>query len=214
MVGPGRGADTSTRTRAAARRTGDRDNAASARSSGRREDHRVAQPSAWSEPHRGATVGHVPPNALSDAVRLRRPTLATAPFLLLGVIGGSVAVAVGLWGVWHPDDRGIAFWSVVAAGGVLVLLGGIASAGCFVEVRPDRVRDVVGWITVTRVERRAIRTVRVRAGAWRWFELELDDGTLRTLVGASPMQFPARLLPGSRERDLGDLDLLLGDDPS
>lgn len=156
----------------------------------------------------------MPTATRSDTTRLRRPTLATAPFLLIGVIGATVLVAVVLWGVWHPDDLDIAFWTVVSVAGSFVLAGVVGSVGCFVEVREDRVRDVIGWITVTRVERRAIRTVRVRAGAWRWFELELDDGTLRTLVGASPMQFPARLLPGSDDRDLTDLDLLLGDSPS
>lgn len=150
----------------------------------------------------------------SGTTRLRRPTLATAPFFLIGTIGATVLVAVGLWAVWHPDGRDITFWVVMSVAGAFVLAALVGSMGCFVEVREDRVRDVIGWKTVTRVERRAIRTVRVRAGAWRWFELELDDGTLRTLVGASPMQFPARLLPGSDERDLGDLDLLLGDDTS
>ncbi len=53
--------------------------------------------------------------------------------------------------------------------------------------------------------------MRVRAGAWRWFELELDDGSLVTLVGACPVQFPARLAPDARLRDMADLDLLLGD---
>jgi len=152
----------------------------------------------------------VPFPTRGDTTRLRRPTIATAPFLLVGTIGATVLVAVGLWAVWHPDDLDVTFWVVMAVAGSLVLLGLLGSAGCFVEVRPDRVRDVVGWVTITRVQRRAITTVRVRAGVWRWFELELDDGTLRTLVGASPMQFPARLFPGSDERDLTDLDLLLG----
>ena len=40
--------------------------------------------------------------------------------------------------------------------------------------------------------------------------VELDDGTLHLLVGASPAQFPARLLSGSAERDLADLDQLMG----
>lgn len=155
----------------------------------------------------------MPSPTLGDTVRLRRPTLATTPFLFLGIIGATVLVAVGLWGVWHPDDVDGTFWVVMSIAGALTLLGLVGSVGCFVEVREDRVRDVIGWVTITRVERRAIRTVRVRAGAWRWFELELDDGTLRTLVGASPMQFPARLLPGSAERDLTDLDLLLGEEP-
>ncbi len=156
----------------------------------------------------------MPSPARSDTTKLRRPTLATAPFFLVGAIGATVLVAVGLWAAWHPDDLDAAFWVVMSVAGAFVLAGLVGSVGCFVEVSEDRVRDVIGWITVTRVERNAIRTVRVRAGAWRWFELELDDGTLRTLVGASPMQFPARLLPGSDERDLGDLDLLLGDAPS
>ena len=51
-------------------------------------------------------------------------------------------------------------------------------------------RDVVAWRTVHRVPRQQVVTVRVRAGAWRWFELELDDGSLgdarRGVPGAVP----------------------------
>lgn len=154
----------------------------------------------------------MPTATIEGPIRLRRPTLATAPFLILGVMAATVLVSVGLWGVWHPEHLGTGFWVAVSASAVIAGLAAAGSAGCFIEVSDERVRDVVGWFTVSRVHRPSIRTVRVRAGVWRWFELELDDGSLRTLVGASPMQFPARLLPGSVERDLGDLDLLLGED--
>jgi hypothetical protein len=43
--------------------------------------------------------------------------------------------------------------------------------------------------------------------------LELDDGTAIKLAGASPQQFPARLLPDATRLDVEDLDELLGPDP-
>lgn len=133
---------------------------------------------------------------------------------VVAVMGFTVALAVGLWGAWHPDDLGTTF-VVVEVVGLAVGLGAvIASRGCYVEILTDthELRDVVAWRTVRRVPQGRIEHVRVRRGAWRWFELELDDGSLHALVGACPTQFPARLLPGSTERDLADLDLLLGPD--
>lgn len=144
-------------------------------------------------------------------VRLRGATLVAAPFFVLGLIGAALAVATLLWGQWEGHRTGAAYWATLV-GSVAVGLAGFAAArGCFVEVRGDVVRDVVAWITVHRVDRRRILTARVAAGVWRWFVVELDDGTRRTLLGACPAQFPARLVPGSRADDEADLDALLGD---
>jgi hypothetical protein len=40
----------------------------------------------------------------------------------------------------------------------------------------------------------------------------MQDGSVRTLLGASPTQFPSRLLSGAEEQDLANLDLILGED--
>jgi hypothetical protein len=145
-------------------------------------------------------------------IRVRRPTLVAAPLFVLGVMGCTAALATLLWAAWNPDDLDTTF-TVVEVVSLSVGLGAfVAARGCFVDLdaASGSLRDVVAWVTVRRVDQDRIVTARVRAGAWRWFELELDDGSLVVLAGISPAQFPARLMPGSRERDLADLDLLMG----
>ena len=143
---------------------------------------------------------------------LRRPTIVRAPFVLIGLGALAAAVALVLAGLWDPANRTTSWWGTVAIA-VTVGLGGFALAGgCRIEVRGDTLRDVVGWVTVRRVDRPSIVTARVLRGPWRLFVLELADGSAVTLLGSSPTQWPARLLPGSTERDEADLRLLLGDD--
>lgn len=144
--------------------------------------------------------------------RLRGATLVAAPLFVLGLIGASFALALGLWAVWNSSRLGASFWVPFLLSLTLGVVGFVAARGCFVEVHDDEVRDVVGWIRLQRVDRRSIVTARVRRGPWRWYVLEMDDGTSRTLLGASPAQFPSRLLGGSDESDLADLDLLIGED--
>lgn len=149
---------------------------------------------------------------MSKPTRLRRTTLVAAPLFLAGVMALTPALAGFLWGVWNKDRLDPVFAVAEVALG-LVGLGAFAAArGCFVEIDGDQgeLRDVVGWVTRARIHQASIQTARVRAGAWRWFELDMDDGTTIVVAGASPAQFPARLLPGSTERDLADLDLILG----
>lgn len=136
--------------------------------------------------------------------------------LLLGVMAATVVLWMGLYAAWGEGRLGAAFWVPVGIGSAIASVAAVASAGCFVAIDPRRreVRDVVAWRTVRRIDQRAIVAARVRAGAWRWFDLELRDGSHLALLGASPAQFPARLLPESAVRDLADLDLLAGpDDP-
>lgn len=153
---------------------------------------------------------------MARATRLRRPTLVAAPLFVLGVMGCTAALATLLWAAWHPDDLGGAFAAVEAVSLVIGLGAFVAARGCFVELdrHPGELRDVVAWVTVRRLHQDRITAARVRAGAWRWFELELDDGSAVVLAGISPVQFPARLLPGARDRDLADLDLLMGEQGS
>ncbi len=147
-------------------------------------------------------------------VRLRRPTLVAAPLFVLGVMGSTAALATALWGAWNPSELDATFY-VVEAMALFVGLGSfVAASGCFVDVdhSRDEVRDVVAWTSLLRIDRSTIVSARVRAGAWRWFELETTDGRRPVLLGIAPAQFPARLFPGARERDLADLDLLMGPD--
>jgi hypothetical protein len=130
---------------------------------------------------------------------------------VVSVMAGTLAIATALWGAWNPEHLGVSFWSVEVVSSLVCVAGFVAVRGCFVEVDGDRVRDVVGWWTVRRVGRSDILAARVRAGAWRWFEIELADARY-VLLGAGPAQFPARLMPSSRDDDLADLDLLMGAD--
>ena len=140
--------------------------------------------------------------------RLRGPRLVAAPLVLVGVVGTAIAVATVLWSVWHADRLGGAFAAVLAGSLLAGFAGFVGARGCFVEPGPEEIRDVVGWVTLQRIPRARVVQARVRAGAWRWFELELDDGRLLTLLGASPAQLPTRLLPSSVEQDLADLAAL------
>lgn len=144
--------------------------------------------------------------------RLRGSTLIAAPMFVIGLIGSSFALALGLWAVWNSSQLGGSFWVPFTLAAAVGVGGFVACRGCFVDVVGDDIRDVVGWVRLQRVDRSRVVAARVRLGAWRWYVLELDDGTTRTLLGASPVQFPARLLPGSDERDLAELDVLLGED--
>ena len=101
-------------------------------------------------------------------------------------MGCTAALAAALWGAWNPDALDGTFFAVEIVSLALGLGAFVAAGGCFVDVDPDRrtVRDVIGWITVRRIDQDRIVAARVRAGAWRWFELELDDGTLLVVAGA------------------------------
>ena len=48
------------------------------------------------------------------------------------------------------------------------------------------------------------------AGPWRWYVLEMEDGTARTLVGAGPLQVPTRWFDREGVADLADLGVLMG----
>jgi hypothetical protein len=145
--------------------------------------------------------------------RLRGTTIVAAPLFVVALIALTLAVATLLWGAWEGHDRGAAWWATLLVSGA-VGVGALACVrGCFIEVDDRTVRDVVAWVPVHRFERARIATARVRRGAWRVYVVELDDGKVLTLLGASPLQWPTRLLPGAMERDRDDLDLLMGDDP-
>lgn len=148
-----------------------------------------------------------------DEARPRRvggATLVAAPLWVLGVIGGGLAVATVIWGAWPDHRRTGAFWALLAVASLIGVVGFAGASGCYVEVRRGVIRDVVMWVPVHRVECREVRTARVARGAWRWYVLELYDGTTVVLWGASPLQWPARLTPGAEEAATAELRDLLG----
>ena len=156
----------------------------------------------------------------SDRIRLRGTSVLAAPLLVLAVIGLSLAVASTIWAASNDDGAGAAAIAAILVPGLVGVAALAAIRGCSVVI--DRgsgeddgeVRDVVAWVTIRRVPQARIATARVRSGPWRLYVLELDDGEVVKLVGASPQQFPARLLPDATRLDIEDLDALLGPDPA
>lgn len=138
--------------------------------------------------------------------------MLAAPLAVVAVISLSLAVASTMWVAYGAHDLGAAPVLSIALPAAVGLAALVAIRGCFVEVDDGIVRDVAGWVTLRRIEQRRITTARVRGGPWRLYVLELADGDAVKLVGASPQQFPARLLPDARDHDLADLDVLLGPD--
>ncbi len=150
-------------------------------------------------------------------LRLRGTSVLAAPLVLVAVIGLSLAVASLIWAVAGDHGAEPAVLASVLVPGLVGAAALLAIRGCFVEVGPGpdgttRVRDVAVWRTVRTVPQERIHAARVRRGIWRLYVLELDDGSLVKLVGASPQQFPAHLLPDAARSDMDDLDELMGDD--
>ena len=144
--------------------------------------------------------------------RLRRTSIVAAPLLIVAVAGFGVAVAAASWAAWEPSNRTGPWWAwvvvpVVVGAGVLVL-----ARGCLVTVddRPGgEVRDVVCWRTRRRIPAGSVEQALVQRGPWRLYVLRLDTGEEVALLGASPNQWPARLLPWAQHQDVEDLELLV-----
>lgn len=146
--------------------------------------------------------------------RLRGTSVLAAPLVVVAVIALALAVASASWAAFGGRTVGAAAIAAVVVPAIVGVGALAAIRGCFVEVRDGTVRDVAVWITLRQIDQDRIATARVRAGVWRLYVLELLDAPAVKLVGASPQQFPARLLPDARTRDLEDLDVLLGGDPA
>lgn len=159
----------------------------------------------------------MPPHIESDrmgssgTIRLRRPTLVAAPMLVVALMGASMTVWLALWAADNSDSLGATFWVPLAVSAVIAVGSFVLAKGCFVEIGPEVVRDVTFWIHVTTLDRPSITTIRVRTGLWRVFEVTMADGGSRILLGASPHQFPARLLASAQAQDLADMDTILGE---
>ncbi len=141
---------------------------------------------------------------------LRGSTAVSAPLTLLGVIGSSIALVSVLWMVGSEHGATTGAWINLAGGAVIGIAGFVGARGCRVRIVEGRLSDVVAWRTVRCIECDTIQAIRVRRGPWRTFEIELDDGTRRVVLGAGPVQFPAYLLADAADRDLHAIDLMRG----
>jgi hypothetical protein len=151
-----------------------------------------------------ADARHGPPTTT-----LRGATLVSAPFTLVGIAAAALAVATVAW-VFGSGNGATPSATVTAAlAGAVAAAGFLGARGCRVRVVDGELRDQVAWRTAFRIRASEIRAIRVRAGAWRTFEMELPDGTRRVVLGAGPVQFPATLLPGAADRDLAAIDAML-----
>jgi len=139
-------------------------------------------------------------------------TIVAAPMVVLGLMAATLAVASSIWMASAAEPATPAAWVTVAAATAVAIGSLVAARGCRIRVVDGEVLDLVAWRTVFRVPCGRIREVRVRSGPWRLFEVELDDGSRRPLLGACPLQFPATMAPGATERDLEALAVLRGPD--
>lgn len=131
--------------------------------------------------------------------------------LVIALMSASMTVWLVLWAFANEGPLGAAFWLPLVISALVAAVSFTLARGCYVEVRPRTIRDVVFWIPVSSLDRGSIETVRIRPGIWRVFEVTMDDGRSRVLLGASPHQFPSRLLESARSEDVSDMDLILGD---
>jgi len=102
-------------------------------------------------------------------------------------------------------------------GYVVAAVAGVAGAGVLALRRGTRVvvangtvTDQVMYRTVSATPQSQVRAAHVAAGPWRWYVLELEDGSTRTLVGAGPLQVPTRWFDREGVADLADLEVLMG----
>jgi len=102
-------------------------------------------------------------------------------------------------------------------GYVVAAVAGVAGAGALTLRRGTRVlvadgtvTDQVMFRTVSTTPQSQVRAAHVAAGPWRWYVLELEDGSTRTLVGAGPLQVPTRWFDREGATDLADLEVLMG----
>jgi len=149
-------------------------------------------------------------------VRLRRTSIVAAPLLIVTVAGLGAAVVATSWAVWSPANRNGPWWLWIVVPGLVGVAALVLARGCLVTVDEGphgEIRDVVCWRTRRRIPAEAVDRALVQRGPWRLFVLRLDSGEHVPLLGASPTQWPTRLLPSARQQDVEDLQLLLGGDP-
>ncbi len=149
----------------------------------------------------------------SPAKVLRGPSPWALPCWLVAVVVWVLGVLALMWAAGATtSDRPVGY--AVAA---VALLGGAGALalrrGTRVVVADGTVTDQVMFRKVSTTPLSQVRAAHVAAGPWRWYVLELDDGSVRTLVGAGPLQFPTRLFDREGVSDLADLDVLMGAPP-
>jgi hypothetical protein len=145
---------------------------------------------------------------------LRGPSPWALPCWLVAVVLWVLGVLALMWAAGAASsDRPVGYIVAVVAGaagaGALTL-----RRGTRVLVADGTISDQVMFRTVSATPQSQVRAAHVAAGPWRWYVLELEDGSVRTLVGAGPLQVPTRWFDREGVADLADLDVLMGPVPS
>ena len=141
---------------------------------------------------------------------LRGPTPWALPCWLVAVVVWVLGVLALMWSVDASSaDRPVGY--VVAGVAAVVGAGALAlRRGTRVVVADGTVTDQVMYRRVSATRQSQVRAAHVAAGPWRWYVLEMEDGTARTLVGAGPLQVPTRWFDREGVADLADLGVLMG----
>ena len=141
---------------------------------------------------------------------LRGPSPWALPCWLMAIVIWVLGVLALMWAAGATaSDRPVGY--VVAAVAGFVGAGALAlRRGTCVVVDDGTVTDQVLYRRVSTTPQSQVRAAHVAAGPWRWYVLELEDGTARTLVGAGPQQVPARWFDRDGRADLADLGVLMG----
>ena len=141
---------------------------------------------------------------------LRGPSPWALPCWLVAVVVWVLGVLALMWSVDASSaDRPVGY--VVAGVAAVVGAGALAlRRGTRVVVADGTVTDQVMYRRVSATRQSQVRAAHVAAGPWRWYVLEMEDGTARTLVGAGPLQVPTRWFDREGVADLADLGVLMG----
>lgn len=149
----------------------------------------------------------------TGAAVLRGPSPWAMPCWLVAVVVWVLGVLALMWSAGASStDRPVGY--LVAGLAAVVGAGALAlRRGTRVVVADGTVTDQVMYRRVSTTPQSRVRAAHVAAGPWRWYVLELDDGSTRTLVGAGPLQVPTRWFDREGVADLADLRVLMGPGP-
>jgi len=141
---------------------------------------------------------------------LRGPSPWALPCWLVAVTVWVLGVLALMWSADASAAERPVGYVVAGVAGVAGAGGLVLRRGTCVVVADGTVTDQVMYRKVSTTPQSQVRAAHVAAGPWRWFVLELDGGTSRTLVGAGPLQVPARWFDREGSADLADLAVLMG----
>lgn len=141
---------------------------------------------------------------------MRGNSVVAGPFWLIAITCTAVALVLLIRSFSLPRTTGgIAGWAPFAIALTIAFLTAAGALGCRISKQGSELIDRVAWLPLNRTNCDDLLTVRVRKGIWRVFEVEQADHRRRVVLGIGPAQFPANLMPESKERDLSTISWLM-----